>query len=168
PVMRDLSVPALIFVPTSIIGADYQSSKEFSRRLKYAGILEMMTWDDLRELRSQGFDIGSHTRTHRRLSELNADESLLREEIIGSKLDLEDNLGAECKYISWPYGRRVDVDDASLRLIRQSGYTACFGAFRGGIYEDRRPDSFSVPRHHFEVQWPMRHINYFARGGREG
>ena len=90
----------------------------------------------------------------------------MEDEIIGSKKELEANLDCECRYISFPYGRLSDADDASLKMVKNAGYTACFGAYRGTV----RPgstDIFSIPRHYFEVQWPIPHIKYFALGNME-
>jgi hypothetical protein len=87
----------------------------------------------------------------------------LEDEIAGSKEDIERNLGIECKYISWPYGRMTDSDEISLDCARRAGYSACFGGFRGTIRANVT-DRFQVPRRHFEVQWPFAHTEYFARG----
>ena len=73
------------------------------------------------------------------------------------------HLGVECKYISWPYGRITDVDKASLGMMKNAGYQACFGAFRGSVIP-KATDMFSIPRSHFEVHWPISHVKYFARG----
>jgi peptidoglycan/xylan/chitin deacetylase (PgdA/CDA1 family) len=168
PVLIDLGIPALVFVPTTLVGAPYETAQAFSvGTLGYSSVMEMMDWNDLRTLRSNGFEIGSHTRSHTRLSHDGLCESFLRGEIAGSKRDIEDRVGAECRYISWPYGRRDDVNDESIRLIQEAGYVACFGAFRGAVYPGQETDPYRIPRHHFEVHWPTKHIEYFARGGME-
>ena len=125
-----------------------------------------MTWDELRTLQSWGFEIGSHTRTHARLAQVsNADD--LRDEIEGSKQDIEKNLGAECRYIAWPCGRKSDVNQAFLDAISRAGYRACFGGFRGTVVPGRT-SRFSIPRHHLEAGWTWSQIRFFAYGHGEG
>jgi peptidoglycan/xylan/chitin deacetylase (PgdA/CDA1 family) len=123
----------------------------------------MMTWEDLKEVHSLGFEVGSHTRNHRRFADISSTPDVLRDEILGSKQDIEEHLQTECRYISWPYGTVNDADEASLDMAREAGYRAVFGAFRGSVIPGRT-DVYSVPRHHFEVQWPLSHVVYFAGG----
>ena len=146
PILKRLSVPAMIFVSTSRVGAD-------------EGVL---SWDDLRQLQSWGFEIGSHTRTHAKLGDL-ADPVRLEEEIAGSKRDLEEKLGSECRYIAWPYGRKCDIREAALAAIVKAGYHGCFGGFRGSV-KAGKTNPFSIPRHHLEADWPWQHVRYFAYG----
>jgi peptidoglycan/xylan/chitin deacetylase (PgdA/CDA1 family) len=126
----------------------------------------MMSWRDLAEMVAAGYDIGSHTRTHARFSTISRETALMEDEILGSKRELEQNLNRECKYISWPYGRLSDADDQSLDMVQHAGYDACFGAYRGTVTPGKT-NIFSIPRHHFEVQWPFSHVEYFSRGNRE-
>ena len=125
-----------------------------------------MQWKDLLDLISEGYEIGSHSKTHARFSDLSKNRMLMEDEILGSKKELETNLNYECKYISWPFGRLTDIDSESLRVIKDAGYVACFGAYRGTV-QTGSTNIFSIPRHHFEVQWPISHIKYFARGNME-
>ncbi len=166
PLLRAHGIPAIFFVPSSVIGASRAETQAYCARIQYPATIEMMGWDDLGALRSQGFEIGSHTRTHARFSDVSADPKRLEDEIAGSKAELERRLGTECCYISWPFGKRTDADGPSLAMARSAGYRACFGAYRGSI----RPgvtDRFSIPRHHFEAEWPLGHVEYFARGNME-
>jgi peptidoglycan/xylan/chitin deacetylase (PgdA/CDA1 family) len=167
PILKKHAVPAIIFVPSSLVEADWESTYRYCMETtKYRSVIEMITWDDLRKTIALGYEVGSHTKTHARFSNISNDPILLRDEIIGSKKDIENQLGIECKYISWPYGNRKDADDVSLAFTKEAGYKACFGAFRGTI----RPEScdrYSIPRHHFEPQWPLSHIKYFAKGNME-
>lgn len=62
-----------------------------------------MTAAQLRSLHEAGFEIGSHSATHAFLSDL--EPRALREEIAGSKRELEDLLGAPVRHLSCPGGR---------------------------------------------------------------
>ncbi len=167
PILQRHQVPAIFFVPSSLVSADYQRTREYClHTTNYKAVVEMATWDDLAKFVTAGCEIGSHTRTHARFSEISGHRSRLEDEISGSKRELESGLGTEVKYISWPYGRITDADEASLQMVNDAGYSACFGAFRGQVSAGST-DRFAVPRHHFEAQWPLSHIRYFAQGGFE-
>ena len=167
PVLCDHGVPAALFVPTSLVSAPMEQYREVRRILATCDVNEeIATWDDLEKARAAGFDIGSHTRTHARLSNPSIPRAVIEDEILGSKEELERRLGDECRYISWPFGRLEDVHNASLEVIRQAGYKACFGAFRGRVVSGVT-NEFRIPRHHFAPEWPLSHIKCFAHGAWE-
>jgi peptidoglycan/xylan/chitin deacetylase (PgdA/CDA1 family) len=161
PVLNTLSVPALFFVPTAFVDADRLLAQAYCHTIDYRAMIEMIRWADLREMVSAGFEVGSHTRSHARLSAISNRPEILEREIQGSKQDLEAQLGGPCRYISWPYGERRDVDTISLKMIQRAGYRGCFSAVRGSV-RPGHTDVFRMPRHHFEVQWPFSHVRYFA------
>jgi len=167
PILARHNVPAIFFVPTAIIEASWDRTRHYCLdTTAYKEVTEVMRWKDLRDLVASGYEVGSHTRTHARFADISCSEDLMKDEILGSKNELESNLNCECKYISWPYGRLTDADPRSLEMVEEAGYVACFGAYRGTV-EPGFTDSFSIPRHHFEVEWPSSHIEYFARGNME-
>jgi peptidoglycan/xylan/chitin deacetylase (PgdA/CDA1 family) len=167
PILKQYDVPSIFFVPSSLVAADFETTKKYClNTTRYKAIMEMATWPDLNEYVAAGGEIGSHTRTHVRFSEISGSRSRMEDEILGSKRELEDALGYEMQYISWPYGEVKDADEASLNMVKEAGYSACFGAFRGQIIA-RDTDRFAIPRHHFEAQWPLNHIKFFAHGGLE-
>lgn len=81
----------------------------------------IMSWDHVRALSRAGMDVESHTRWHRVLQTL--DDGLLRDELAGSKTELEAQLGRPVRAIAYPVGRRI----AHVRRIREAviaaGYT---------------------------------------------
>jgi peptidoglycan/xylan/chitin deacetylase (PgdA/CDA1 family) len=167
PILQKHGVTAMFYVPSSLVEGDLATTRKFCMETtSYRQPIEMVQWSELRHMVELGFQIGSHTRTHTRFSAMSHDPVRLRDEIAGSKREIEDQLGRPCPYISWPYGKRRDADPVSLEMTRQAGYSACFGAYRGRIVPGAT-DVFSVPRHHFEVEWPLSHITYFAEGNRE-
>ena len=166
PILLKNDVPAIFFVPSGLIGSNYSKVEEYClKKTNYNKVIEMLNWDDLKYIIDKGFEIGSHTKNHFKLSTL-IDFNQINDEISGSKSVLEKKLGIICNYFSWPYGTLNDIDHDIIALIKNSDYKASFGAFRGKI-EPKVTDKFIIPRHHFEVQWPLQHIRYFSNGGRE-
>ena len=167
PVLKRECVPALLFVPTSFIGASCEKVSDYCLRItEYKNPIEMCSWDDLKRAMEMGIDIGSHTRTHARFADISGDPARLQDEMSGSKADIERNLGVACPTISWPYGRLSDADEVSVHATKEAGYRACFGAFRSAV-RDGGCDPFMIPRHHFEAQWPWTHVRYFLAGHNE-
>jgi peptidoglycan/xylan/chitin deacetylase (PgdA/CDA1 family) len=166
PILNQLGIPALVCVPTALVEADWETSRRFAASGNYSAPIQFLNWEEVRELQGLGFQIGSHAATHVRLSSLSTEQEL-EAEIAGSKATLEDKLQAECKCISWPYGKPPDINQGALAVVRRAGYRACFGAFRGSVRVGLT-DTFQIPRHHFEAHWPLAHVDFFARGGMEG
>lgn len=164
PVLKKHKVPCLFFVPSKRIEIDYETTRYYCvETAGYRDAIETLNWDDLRVMVADGFEIGSHTRTHARFSDISTQADILESELLGSKQDLEAKLGISCDYISWPYGRIGDADDVSIAMVREVGYKACFGAFRGSVVPNAT-DFYRIPRHHFEPQWPIRHVEHFLLG----
>jgi peptidoglycan/xylan/chitin deacetylase (PgdA/CDA1 family) len=167
PILLETDVPAIFFVTTTLVEAGLRETSRFClETTEYRAPIEMLQWDDLREMVALGYEVGSHTMTHPRLSRVSGPGSLVEHEIVSSKLRIEDMIGIECKYLAWPYGKLSDINTQSLDIAARAGYQGCFSAFRGRIVPTRT-DRYQIPRHHFEVQWPVSHVLYFARGNRE-
>ncbi len=87
----------------------------------------IMNWNEVREMASAGvIDIGSHTRTHTRMS-ADMDEGSLRDEIAGSKRVLEERSGTPVDLFCYPNG---DVT-ASARALVQANYRGACSTQRG-------------------------------------
>ena len=167
PILDKYDVPAIFFIPTSLIGSNWEQAREFClNRTNYGGVIEFLKWSDVLDMVSLGYEIGSHTSSHLRLSNISTNKKRLLFEIEKSKLVIEKEIKIPCKYISWPFGLLSDIDQLSIEVIKQTGYEACFGLFRGSITPGET-NKFMIPRHHFEVQWPIEHIKYFLRGNME-
>ncbi|MGH2804104.1 MAG: polysaccharide deacetylase family protein [Thermoleophilaceae bacterium] len=122
PVLSDLGIPATVFVPTAF--------PDREPVLSWAGIehwvggehhdeLRTPSWLDLRSLAEAGWEIGSHTRSHPRLTAL--DDATLAAELTESREACEHHLGRACTSLAYPYG---DVDDRVVAAVAAAGYTA--------------------------------------------
>ena len=76
PILIKHQVPAIFFVPTSIIDADYDTVKNYCvNTTKYKDAIEMLTMGRLEKNVDLGFEIGSHTKTHARFIEISKDQN---------------------------------------------------------------------------------------------
>jgi peptidoglycan/xylan/chitin deacetylase (PgdA/CDA1 family) len=140
PILERLRWPATIFVPTPFMDG--------APMLRWPGIdhwydsvhcneLAALSWGDLRELAAHGWEIGSHTLSHPRLSRLG--EEALEEELRLSRIACEERLGMPCASVAYPYG---DVDERVVAAAGSAGYQA------GAALSNPRlaPRSLAYPR----------------------
>lgn len=122
PILQRLGVPATIFVPTAFVGATSGLSWPGIAQWedgRHARELSPVSWEDLDELAAAGWEIGSHTHTHPRLTRL--DDGQLARELEHSKEECERRLGGRCSSIAYPFG---DVDARVASAARDAGYRA--------------------------------------------
>jgi len=103
-----------------------------------------MSNDELRWFaESKWVTIGAHSVTHTPLSTLAAKQQ--REEIFSSKQLLEALLGTKLTTFSYPFGRKKDYNQTSVRLCREAGFTKAAANFPGQVH--RWTDPYQLPRH---------------------
>jgi peptidoglycan/xylan/chitin deacetylase (PgdA/CDA1 family) len=121
PILARLGWPATVFVPTDFAGTE--------RPMSWPGIdhwggefeaeLMPMSWDELGLLADRGWEIGSHSCSHPRLTKL-GDETL-DDELQRSKEVCESRLDRSCESVAYPYG---DHDLRVAEAARSAGYRA--------------------------------------------
>ena len=161
PLLSALGIHATVFVAPDAVGAEQPVTWAGLERWldgPHAQELIPMCWDELRELARHGWEIGSHSCSHSRLTSLGPDE--LRREVSESRERIEEEIGQPCISFCYPYG---DLDERVVCAVERAGYkTACTS--------DRRPvGPMTVPRlriHHddnkvvfrMKTSVPMRRI----------
>lgn len=88
----------------------------------YVNGKDMISTDQLKDLIQNGWEIGSHSKTHQHLPAIS--EDLLPEEIRMSKLNLEDLLGTPINSFAFPFG---EINDNIIRLTSSYGYKSAVG-----------------------------------------
>lgn len=88
----------------------------------------LMTLKDWLLWRDAGMDIGSHTRTHAKLTELSSDQAL--EQITQSKAELEQVTGCEVRHFCYPYGWYATEHQ---RMVFEAGYASATTTHRGRV-----------------------------------
>jgi peptidoglycan/xylan/chitin deacetylase (PgdA/CDA1 family) len=83
-------------------------------------------WAQIGALAAAGVGIGSHTRHHRRLTEL--DPATRQAELTGSLAELREQLPAPLELLAYPNG---DHDAEVCRETRRAGYAAAFTTEKG-------------------------------------
>ena len=144
PILAQYNFTASIFTISDYVGRwndwDYNP---FRIRAKHCD------WSQLRTLVAEGWEIGSHTATHRMLSTLPTKQ--IWSELKDSRMKMEDKLACPVHIISYPFGR---FDTRVLNLARAAGYLG--GCTLGYTLKDRSFGSFVLTRRGVYLREPFK------------
>jgi peptidoglycan/xylan/chitin deacetylase (PgdA/CDA1 family) len=118
PALTARGFHSTIFVPTGTLGGPPPWSMEDGSPDSFEIV---MPAEQVARLPSALVAVGSHSRTHPRLSRLASSDA--REEIERSRLELENLTTQEVRLFAFPYG---DHDASTVELCRVAGYEAVF------------------------------------------
>jgi peptidoglycan/xylan/chitin deacetylase (PgdA/CDA1 family)/CelD/BcsL family acetyltransferase involved in cellulose biosynthesis len=92
----------------------------------------MLTWDQVRRMKQDGFDFGGHTVTHPFLSRLTRDQ--VSWEVSECKRRIEAELQAPVSHFAYPNGREEDFGPWNKDVLREAGYEAALSTIWGLNY----------------------------------
>jgi peptidoglycan/xylan/chitin deacetylase (PgdA/CDA1 family) len=139
PVLQRFGYPAVIFVPTGLVGG-YNA---FDADIQYEPKEDLCTWDELRELARNGVAVESHSVGHPHFSELDADKQIA--EIRQSSESLAANLGQPATMFSFPYGDEGPDPAHTEQLLIEAGYqAACL--YLGGPFRASQASRYHLSR----------------------
>ncbi|MFH1837315.1 MAG: polysaccharide deacetylase family protein [Candidatus Omnitrophota bacterium] len=124
PILTKFDMPATIFIITG-----YMGNKE-----------EYLNWDQARLMSKNDISIGAHTRNNEYLPSIK-DIGDLREEIAGSKADIEKEIGKGDIYFCYPIG---GFNETVKEAVKESGYKGACTTNRGANRYNR--DVFELKR----------------------
>ncbi|MFH1771746.1 MAG: polysaccharide deacetylase family protein [Candidatus Omnitrophota bacterium] len=106
------------------------------------GHLQMLNWEQVKEMAGNNISFGAHTCTHPILSKMDREEA--ETEIIKSKRIIEDELGLKVEHFAFPNGRLCDFTSRLKEFCKSAGFksvsTALYGINRQGncVYSLKR------------------------------
>ena len=119
PILKQYGYPATIFLITGFIGEENLWDVNVGmRRFRH------LSWDEIIEMKENGFTFGSHTVTHRDLTKIPLEE--VRWELAESKRSLKERIGEEIKFLSYPFGR---YSEEIQGIAKETGYTTAFTSY---------------------------------------
>jgi peptidoglycan/xylan/chitin deacetylase (PgdA/CDA1 family) len=158
PVLKALGLPATFFVVSQFMNTEFVPWWDESLSVHQP----WMTWDQVQWLGREGFEIGAHTRTHINLGEASGSEAW--DEILGSRLELEEKLSTRIDLFAYPYGKENDISEETREMTKAAGFRCCCSCF-GGVnpmgadpyYLRRIPmSSWYTSPHHFGFEVALR------------
>ncbi len=125
PVLRELGFAATLFVYTDYVGAGRNA----------------MSWDDLRQLVAEGFDVQAHSKSHGDLKRAPGEAEAqhlrrLHQELVEPLETFQRQLGRGSRILAYPYG---SWDEEVVARAREAGYIAGFSVRRQGNASFVRP-----------------------------
>lgn len=117
PLLSRLGASAAVFIITDFIGKTNSWDVKLSFRP-----FRHMDGEEIQEIVGLGFEVGSHSCTHRDLTRLSNDA--LKRELDESKKRLEDLTGTEVDAFSFPFGRH---NRRTVEAAFDAGYRRLFG-----------------------------------------
>ncbi|MBU1664371.1 MAG: polysaccharide deacetylase family protein [Gammaproteobacteria bacterium] len=134
PILLRHGIPATMFLLSNRVAGhnDWMTGRGFPRR-------ELMSREQMLEMGRAGVTLGSHTRNHARLREVDA--AGLENEIAGSKAELEDLLGQEVAYFAYPFGQYTQ---AGRDMAEKAGYRAACSTRSG--FNNSEVDRYQLRR----------------------
>ena len=116
PILKELGFTATLFLYTDYVGAGRNS----------------LTWEEIKRLEGEGFEVGGHSKTHDNLRRKagEADQAYARRlQAELSQALFQRHLGRTMQAIAYPYGA---TDDEVIQKTRENGYVAAFTVRRQG------------------------------------
>lgn len=105
----------------------------------------MMTWDQIRQLHTDGHEIGSHSMSHHLLPQLSKHEQ--HYELLESYTRLNKEIGADVHSFCFPNG---DYSETTISILEQSPYknavTTCMGTYSDKSHKYKIPRIDINPR----------------------
>jgi peptidoglycan/xylan/chitin deacetylase (PgdA/CDA1 family) len=122
PLLQERQLAATVFVPTAFVDAGRPASWDGVARwlgTEHENKMLPLAQAELLDLADAGWEIGSHTCTHPRLTQL--DDRELTWELTASRQRCGELLGRPCLTLAYPYG---DFDERVRRAAKTAGYQA--------------------------------------------
>jgi peptidoglycan/xylan/chitin deacetylase (PgdA/CDA1 family) len=174
PILQKHGFTAFVFVITGFVEKYNNWDYNVGRRRK-----RHLSWKQIKEMFQYGFGFGSHTVNHPDLTKIDPVSGGVEYELRKSKEVLEDKLGREVIFLSYPFGRyNRFVQEEVKRLGYKKAYTLCsrnkedgfqpFAQNRWGVYLFDSPLTLKIKLNHSRFFWiedlKGRIINRFASG----
>jgi len=119
PILKKYGASSIFFIVTGLIG-------ETNKGLK------MMSWEEIKKISSDIlFEVGAHTITHRKLHKLSIEE--IQNEIVQSKITLEEKLGKSIGVFAYPYGR---YSQSVLDTVKKNNFKFAFSTKPGHLSKE--------------------------------
>jgi peptidoglycan/xylan/chitin deacetylase (PgdA/CDA1 family)/folate-dependent phosphoribosylglycinamide formyltransferase PurN len=99
-----------------------------------------LTWEQVKHLRQMGYSFGCHTRSHFDCGSIDPDQ--LADEIVGSKRELDSQLGESIAHFSFPWGMAANMSEPAQKLAHQI-FPYVFAA-SGGVNPPGQAPRFSL------------------------
>jgi len=153
PILKRNGYPATFFIYTGLVGSS-----------------NAMNWGQVQELKQNGFDIQSQTRTHRDMSKMLEGEdfksyvSRLEKEITWAQKNIRDKIAITPVFMAYPYGR---WNHLVIALLKKHGFRGGFTVRRGSnpFFADNFQMKRSMIYGTYDLNTFKKNLNTFVKEG---
>jgi peptidoglycan/xylan/chitin deacetylase (PgdA/CDA1 family) len=164
-ILKKLKIKVVFFIVTDLINSNNYIKKKliiknilpgknFSNSFKY----NAMSWNDVRQLQKMGHVIGSHTKSHLRLSDIKSLPDL-RDQIISPIYTLKKNKIKKPIFFAYSFGDFYSFNKKCFDIAK-SNYKFIFSGIRGDNFKLKK----ILYRDNIEDDYSLKTINFFLRG----
>lgn len=163
PITAEMNIPVIIYLPTIYTGLSETNEEDIvlikNNLPGNPKLLSFLNWAQCREMLDHKISFGSHTKTHANLAGLSPAQ--IENELLESKLIIEENLQQSCRHFACPWGRvNINFDPAITTPIAQRlGYQTFCTTDRGKT--QKGDDLFLLKRDHLLAGWGNYQLKYF-------
>ncbi len=123
PVLERLRFKAIVFLITDYCG----KLNEWSDGAASLARRQMLSWSQIKEMSKYNIEFGAHTATHADLTKLTPTQAA--EEMVKSKVTIQEVLGLESRTFAYPYGKM----NALVKETAQQHFAAAFSTRLGKV-----------------------------------
>lgn len=163
PITAEMNIPVIIYLPTIYTGLSETNEEDIvlikNNLPGNPKLLSFLNWAQCREMLDHKISFGSHTKTHANLAGLSPAQ--IENELLESKLIIEESLQQSCRHFACPWGRvNINFDPAITTPIAQRlGYQTFCTTDRGKT--QKGDDLFLLKRDHLLAGWGNYQLKYF-------
>jgi peptidoglycan/xylan/chitin deacetylase (PgdA/CDA1 family) len=126
PILKEINAPATIFLVSRFVNNDS----------------EFLNTSEIAEMRKYNINYGSHTSSHKILSEISLETA--KQEILSSKIELERLLNENIPFFAYPKGKKQHINDYLKEQVKAAGYEMAFTMENGSV--EKNDDIFQLKR----------------------
>lgn len=142
PVLEKQHLRSMLFIATDTIDGRMRFDNQFAGPYSPAPL----QWEQIRQLAAAGMELGSHSKTHRRMTSLT--EAQMQEEARDSRERIREMTGQNVDGFSYPFGDHGSFDQNTEKALKEAGYTKAYTNLMG-------------PARAVSVPWRIRRIRVY-------
>lgn len=128
PILKAEQIVATVYINTQWIADSEYTHKNSRADLGHYPNEKFLTWNEVNILSTQGWEIGSHGVDHIDLTKQS--ENIIQQELINSKITIEDKLQKKCTHFAYTWGRHNMLVESE---VKNAGYQYAAAAHHGVI-----------------------------------
>jgi len=155
PILKRYHFPAAIYLTTGVITETIPKMSSADPGLFPS--LPLLTWRQIRDLRRNGFTLGTHLVHHVDLTTLSDEEAVA--ELKWSRFIVEQQTDTQCLDFAYPWGR---ANRRSAKRVQQTGYRSAATCVHRGVPVNY--DRMFIPRIVIRREYDLVHLSSIVSG----